>query len=254
MSDSSSAETASYLRVAAAFRERIADGTWPPDHRLPSRSALGAEFGSVGDNVIRRAQELLINEGLLEGRAGSGTYVRPPQARRALLRSKLTAPRADAPAGVAPAGFSGTWESDSTAKVPAPAGIAARLGLAEGELCVQTTYEFLAERRPVMTATSWEPLSLTGGTIVVLPEGGPFAGHGVIARMAQIDIVVARVAEVPRPVLIDRDQAQVLGISAGSLATCIERTHFTGEGLAVETADFLVPAALWDITYDLPLP
>lgn len=41
-------------------------------------------------------------------------------------------------------------------KVPAPADIAARLGVAEGELCVRTTYEFLADGRPVQLSTSWE--------------------------------------------------------------------------------------------------
>lgn len=47
------------------------------------------------------------------------------------------------------------------AKVPAPADIAARLGIAEGELCVRTTYEFLADGRPAQLSVSWEPYDLT---------------------------------------------------------------------------------------------
>lgn len=70
-------------------------------------------------------------------------------------------------------GRQGDWESRTDAKVPAPAEIAARLGLAEGDLCVRTTYEFLADGRPVRLSTSWEPYDLTAGTLVVLPEGGP---------------------------------------------------------------------------------
>ncbi|TLQ38948.1 GntR family transcriptional regulator [Streptomyces marianii] len=249
MADGSSERSAPYLRVAAALRGRIADGTLTPGDRLPSRGELGREFG-VGENVIRRAQELLIDEGALEGRAGSGTYVRAPIERRTLLRT----PRGQGGRSPAPAGFTGTWESDSTAKVAAPPAIAARLALEPGALCVRTVYEFLADRQPALLATSWEPMAITGGTVVVLPEGGPLAGHGVVARMAHLGVTVARVVEKPRPVHVDREQAQMLGIAAGAQATLIERTHYDASGRPVETADILIPADRWDIAYDITLP
>ncbi|MEU0743022.1 GntR family transcriptional regulator [Streptomyces sp. NPDC006134] len=245
----SSSPGAPYLEVAAVIRDRIADGTWAPGDRLPSRSELGAEFG-VGENVVRRAQELLITEGVLEGRAGSGTYVRPPVARRTLHRT----PRSGQDwAGIAPGGFTGTWEADSTAKVPAPPAIADRLGVQPGDSCVRTVYEFLTKRQPVMLVTSWEPMTITGGTVVVLPEGGPLAGAGVIARMAHLGITVARIVERLRPVQADRDQAHLLGIATGTQATLIERTHYDTSGRAVETADILVPADRWDIEYEIAL-
>jgi GntR family transcriptional regulator len=37
--------------------------------------------------VVAKAQELLIVEGVLEGRAGSGTYVRAPRRRHRMIRS-----------------------------------------------------------------------------------------------------------------------------------------------------------------------
>jgi GntR family transcriptional regulator len=246
MPDGTSGDSAPYLRVAAAIRDRIAGGTWSPGDRLPSRGDLGREFG-VGENVIRRAQELLISQGVLEGRAGSGTYVRAPFKRRPLLRIPSVG------SGPAPAGFTGTWEADSTAKVEAPPAIASRLGIETGDLCVRTVYEFLTDK-PVMLSTSWEPMAVTGGSVVVLPEGGPLAGHGVVARMAHLGISVTRVVEVPRPVQVDREQAHLLGIAAGAQATLIERTHRDDSGRAVETADILVPADRWDITYDISLP
>ncbi|WP_332010781.1 GntR family transcriptional regulator [Streptomyces uncialis] len=252
MADGSSDKAAPYLRVAAVIQERIADGTWAPGDRLPSRTELGDQLG-VGENVIRRAQELLISQNILEGRPGAGTYVRAPFERRPLPRIPQPG-AAGAVRGPAPAGFTGTWEADSTAKVPAPPGIAGRLGVEVGELCVRTAYELLTDRLPVMLCTSWEPMTVTGGTIVVLPEGGPYAGHGVTARMAQLNITIARVVERPRPVHVGRDQAQLLGIAAGAQATLIERTHYDTTGRPVETADLLVPADRWDITYDITLP
>lgn len=76
---------APYLLVAETFRRLIAEGEWPVGSRLPSRDFLGETY-QVGENVIRRAQELLITEGLLEGRPGAGTYVRAPKERLRMLR------------------------------------------------------------------------------------------------------------------------------------------------------------------------
>ncbi|MEV6133609.1 GntR family transcriptional regulator [Streptomyces violaceusniger] len=244
MADGSS-RAAPYLGVAAAFRARIADGTWTHGQRLPPRGELGEELG-VGENVIRRAQELLITEGLLEGRAGSGTYVRAPYQRRTMLRTPAT--------GLAGPGFDGTFEADSIAKAPAPPDIAERLAIEPGEQCVRTVYEVFADRQPALLCTSWEPMAITGGTVIVLPEGGPLAGRGVAARMAHLGITVDRAVESLRPVHVDRDQAQLLGVPAGTQATLIQRTHYDTTGRPVETADLLIPADRWDITYDIPVP
>ena len=60
-----------------------------------------------------------------------------------------------------------------------------------------TTYEFLSEGRPVEICESWEPMAVTNGTPVVLPEAGPFKGAGVIERMRSIGVLVASSLEVP---------------------------------------------------------
>ncbi|TDT94173.1 GntR family transcriptional regulator [Streptomyces sp. 846.5] len=254
MADSTSEPEAPYLRVAAAIRDRITAGTWMPGDRLPSRTVLGQEWG-VGENVVRRAQELLISHGLLEGRAGAGTYVREPRNRHRMLRTWTRDHHADSPfrTELASLGMDASWESDSTAKVPAPESIARRLGIATGDPCVRTGYEFFADRQPVMLSTSWEPMAVTGGSTVVLPEGGPLAGAGVVARMAAIGITVTRVVELPRPVQATREQAHLLGVAAGTAATCIERTYYDTTGRAVETADILVPTEHWDLAYEFDL-
>ncbi|MEU3713645.1 GntR family transcriptional regulator [Streptomyces catenulae] len=247
MGASGPARPAPYLRIAQLLRDRVASGEWRVGDRLPSRATLGAEFG-VGDNVVRRAQEALIEEGLLEGRAGSGTFVRAPRQRGSLSR---TASNGSSPA---PAGFTGTWEARSIAKVPAGPATAVRLGTGHDGMCVLTTYEFLTDSRPVLLATSWEPMAVTGGSAVVLPEGGPLAGAGVFARMRHLGIVISRVVEVPRPIRLSRDQAHLLGLATGAQATLIERTHYADDGRAVETADWIVPSDLWDITYTIATP
>lgn len=56
------------------LRERIIDGQYSPHARIPSESALAAEFG-VSRSSIRGALSQLAGERLLIRRAGNGTYI-----------------------------------------------------------------------------------------------------------------------------------------------------------------------------------
>ncbi|QKW07388.1 GntR family transcriptional regulator [Streptomyces sp. NA04227] len=243
-----------YLRTADVLRRRVAEQEWTSGDRLPSRAQLAEELG-VGDNVIRRAQELLISQGVLEGRAGSGTYVAEPRERLRMVRSQHREQRGGSPyrADMAALGRRGAWESRTEAKVPAPPEIAGRLGLSEGDLCVRTSYEFLADGRPVQLSISWEPYDLTAGTLIVMPEGGPYAGKGVVERMAEIGVAVTHAVERPEPGEADADEATLLGVPRGALVTRIQRTYYSDKGQPVETADIVVPAALCEIVYEVPV-
>lgn len=243
-----------YLRIADVLKQRIADQEWTPGDRLPSRAQLAQECG-VGENVIRRAQELLISLGALEGRAGSGTYVAEPRERLRMVRAQYREQRGGSPfrADMASLGKRGTWESRTEAKVPAPGDIAARLGIAEGDLTVRTAYEFLVDSKPVQISTSWEPYDLTSGTLVVLPEGGPHAGKGVVDRMAEIGITVGHVVERPEPGQANAEEATLLGVQRGALVTRIQRTYYSDESQPVETADIIIPAATCEIVYEVPV-
>lgn len=243
-----------YLRIADELRRRIAEHELTPEDRLPSRTQIAQECG-VGENVVRRAQELLISQGVLEGRAGSGTYVAAPRRRVRVVRSSAREQPDGSPfrADMKAVGKQGDWESRTEAKVPAPADIASRLGTAEGDLCVRTVYEFLADGRPVQLSTSWEPYDLTAGTLVLLPEGGPHAGQGVVNRMAEIGITVSHAVEQPEPRLATAEEASLLGIQKSALVTHIKRTYYSDQGQPVETADIVVPAALCEVVYEIPI-
>lgn len=147
-----------------------------------------------------------------------------------------------------------TWEAHTDARIPAPAGIARRLGIPELADTVRTRYRFLADGQPVLLLRSWEPMALTGTSPVLLPEAGPLAGAGVLARMRSIGVHVTRTTETPRPARATQQEANLLGIPLGCLVTRIERTHLTGEDLPVETADITVPDARADVSYELPAP
>ncbi|MYU47755.1 GntR family transcriptional regulator, partial [Streptomyces sp. SID7803] len=69
-------EQPAYLRVASDLREKIVNGLLPPHTRLPSQARIREEYGGVSDTVALEARKVLMAEGLVEGRSGSGTYVR----------------------------------------------------------------------------------------------------------------------------------------------------------------------------------
>ncbi len=74
-----------YARLADVLTRRIASGEWSPDTPLPSETALATSYGvSVG--TMRKAMEQLVEEGLLERRQGSGTFVRRARMDKSLFR------------------------------------------------------------------------------------------------------------------------------------------------------------------------
>lgn len=83
-------------RVASALEERILDGSFAADTRLPTELELQGQFG-VSRTVVRDALRMLEVRGLVEIRRGSGTTVKaaPVDAYSSavatmLLRSRLT--------------------------------------------------------------------------------------------------------------------------------------------------------------------
>lgn len=66
-----------HRRLTGALRDAVASGALPPGFRLPAERAL-ARVLSVSRSTVAAAYATLRREGLLEGRRGSGTYVRGP--------------------------------------------------------------------------------------------------------------------------------------------------------------------------------
>ena len=64
-----------YAALAAALRQRIVGGEWPPGTALPAETSLAGEHG-VALGTLRRALELMAEQGLIERQHGKGTFVR----------------------------------------------------------------------------------------------------------------------------------------------------------------------------------
>jgi DNA-binding GntR family transcriptional regulator len=217
---------------------------------------VGAEvedLAGVSDTVALEARKVLMAEGLVEGRSGSGTYVRERPVPRRVSRSGFRPPVGATPfrQEQAEGEARGTWESSSE-QAEVSGTIAERLALKPGDRVMCTKYVFRDAGETMMLSTSWEPLAVTGRTPVMLPEEGPLGGMGVVERMRAIDVVVDNVTEEvgARPGLAE--ELLALGGVPGHVVLVIQRTYYAS-GRPVETADVVVPADRYRIAYHLPV-
>ena len=63
-----------YIRIHDAIKKEIDGGVWEIGQRLPSERDLADDY-EVSRMTLRQAITLLVEEGILERRVGSGTYV-----------------------------------------------------------------------------------------------------------------------------------------------------------------------------------
>jgi GntR family transcriptional regulator len=238
---------APWRQVVALLEVAVEAGRWQAGERLPSRGDLGREWG-VGENVIRRAQEHLILQGLLDATAGSGTYVRERTPVRVMRRPLLPG---DAIEGALAPGEG--WQSRAAPQLSVPATVVHRLGLtgSRSARCVRADEEFEQAGRVIAVRTCWEPEAVVGRTPVVLPGKGPQAGRGLRERLAAMGVRIGQVYETPVPILLDGDQASRLGAVRGSPATRIEQTVHDRDGRPVHASDTLLPDGWWRLVYDM---
>lgn len=242
-------DTPRYLQVADQIRARIESGDLVPGSRLPSVSEISAEWGG-SSSVATAAYRLLVEEGLVVSRHGAGHYVRSQDTPDLLVRQHRRRSE-DSPfaEGAAEQGAVGTWRHESTTET-ATAAVAARLGLQLGDPVMHTSYVYLADEAPVQLAESWEPLVLTGQSLIALPEVGPYAGVGVAARMRVLSIEVGEPVERVRARMASRQEAQALGLVPPGPVLAVERTYYDqATGRPVETADIVMRGDRWVAVY-----
>jgi GntR family transcriptional regulator len=244
-----STETPLYLRVAEELRARIESGEFPPGARLPSGAEISRQYGG-SNSVASGAYKLLVDDGLVVSRHGAGHYVRSQETPELLVRSHRKRSE-DSPfaQGAAEQGAVGTWRHESTTEKASDT-VTQRLSLDAGAPVMHTSYTYLADEQPVMLAESWEPLALTGQSLIALPEVGPYAGVGVAARMRVLSIEVGEPVERVRSRMASRQEAQALGMVPPGPVLAIERTYYDqATRRPVETADIVMRGDRWVSVY-----
>ncbi|MER7361986.1 GntR family transcriptional regulator [Nonomuraea wenchangensis] len=71
-----------WAQVAEVLKQRISDGTYPPDTQLPSQHQLVEEFG-IAPNTAQKVLTRLREQGIAYAVRGVGTFVARQEERQA---------------------------------------------------------------------------------------------------------------------------------------------------------------------------
>ncbi|MCW3067372.1 MAG: transcriptional regulator [Solirubrobacterales bacterium] len=208
--------------LAQELRARIRSGEWGPGERMPSEPEL-ARLSTVSRSSMRSAIAMLEEEGYVQRRRGSGTYVTHRPALPNDLGRNFGVSSLIASSGARP----GTVEQRSGV-VGAPPAVADAFGLAEGDPVSWLGRVRTANGRRVVEATDWCRIEH------LAPEELPEISKGSIydalaARGMAVDHGVARLT----PGNADGEIARRLGVPTGTLLLTIDQVDRTADGVAV---------------------
>ncbi|MAM74333.1 GntR family transcriptional regulator [uncultured Tistrella sp.] len=217
-----------YLRLRDELAARIAAGEWGPDHALPSENALARDHRlSVG--TVRKAVQQLVDEGLLERRQGSGTYLRKPAFDATLFRFFQMQGRFQMQGPGEDARSIPKSQLITRVRMTAPEPVAAILGTAD---TIRIERVRSLSGRPILAEEIYIRADRFEG-LESLPahELGPLLYPVYYDRFG---VFVARAIDDVSFGQADATTATRLGIAEGAPVACIERTAFTIDGTAVE--------------------
>jgi DNA-binding GntR family transcriptional regulator len=206
--------------LASELRARIRSGEWRPGDRIPSEPEL-ARRRTVSRSSMRAAITLLEEEGFVNRKHGSGTYVTYRPALRNDLGRNFGVSTQIASTGLQP----GAVDVRAGAE-PAPDFVAEALGLEVGEPVSTLRRVRTADGRRVVDMTDW------CRTDHVPPEELPAIGS-IYAALTERDLTVALGVADLTPGNAVGEVAERLRVPTGTLLLTIDQVDRTDDGVAV---------------------
>lgn len=211
-----------YAALAAAMRARIVAGEWPPGSAIPAEQTLAVEHG-VALGTMRRALELLVEQGFVERVHGRGTFVKPGLAGAPMLRFF----RFGDTAGETPR--SRILARDTLA---APAEVARRLGCGAGEQSLRLKRLRSIGDQPCVFEEIWLPLPLFSRLATGDPAGWSDLLYPLFAERCGVH--VHRAVDTIGFGSLASAQARALRLPAGHPCARVQRQAFDLSGRCVE--------------------
>jgi GntR family transcriptional regulator len=245
------------VRVADDIRMKIENGELPPGTQLPT-------FGTLADTyhcslaVVRKAVDLVKQQGLIVTIQGRGTFVRDrPVARRHGMerysRSRWSGSGGKALliAEAAAQGRSAGQRLRELAEVPAPAAVAERLGVETGAPVWVRRRTTLIDNRPNQLADSYYELGVVQGTRIMEEDTGPGGGF---ARLEDSGHRLARISEELSTRMPTGPEMVELELPPGTPVVDLMRTTYDDTGKAVEVMHSILAGDMATFCYDFPIP
>ena len=242
-----------YAQVAAHFRDLIESGQLAKGDKLPTIAKIAEDWG-IASKTAAAAITQLKTEGLVETKGKLGTIVRNQVPLVRIAPERYFRPH-NRPTWLREAERAGrTVNLDYISeRVPAPAAVAERLAVPEGEPVIRTRYLITMDDEPVSMSAAYEPYAIVGGTDVERPHEGPFADKGIIPRFDAIGVYIDEVEEVLNFRAPTSEEAQRLKLSSSDRVVEITQT-FRADGLPCETADIVFAGDRYELHYRMHIP
>lgn len=211
-----------YAALASALRARVVAGEWPPGSALPAEQTLAAEHG-VALGTLRRALELMAEQGFIERIHGRGTFVRAGMAGATMMRFFRFG--------------EGTGEVPISRIVArqvwvAPAEVARRLGLARGDTALRLLRVRSFSDQTGVYEEIWLPLALFGE----LAEGDTGSWGDLLYPLfaERCGVHVHRAVDEIAFGVLTAAQARHLALPAGHPCALVTRNAYDLAGRCVE--------------------
>lgn len=218
-----------YLTIADELRGTIADGTLGAGQVLPSEAVLSKKY-DASRITIRKALEVLRQEGCVESRQGFGWLVVSSPLRQSLGRFSTIEDQL-AEVGVLPR----RKVIDSMICWPS-AEIAAILG--EQEM-LRVRRINLADEMPFARVTVWIPAIYAKGLSVNEYEENSF--YDLLSRRRLLKRPLSKAYQTISAIAVSESDAELLGVPVGSPALRCLRTTYDIAGEAILYSEYVFP-------------
>lgn len=223
-----------YTAIADAIRPRLAAGEFPAGALLPSEAELSRDY-AASRVTIRRALDVLREEGLVDSRQGFGWFVATDPLRQTLGRLGTVEGQ------LADDGVDSERRILEFAFVDAPPTVAEVLGT---ESVLEVRRVNLADGRPFARVTVWCPADLAGDLSRRDVEEASFYDLLGVGLGGASQTIAAGAAS--------PEDAGLLGIPVGSPVLECERVTRDHDGHPVLMSVFVFPGHLTEFVVDLP--
>ncbi|ATQ45092.1 GntR family transcriptional regulator [Caulobacter mirabilis] len=224
-----------YRQLQRALRDAIQSKVLAPEDALPAERDLADDF-KVSRITVRKALDGLVAEGLLTRRQGAGTFV---AARVEKSFSKLSSFSEDMLSrGRTP---HSVWLNRSAGTVTPEESL--RLGLSPGSPVYRFNRIRYADDAPMALEYSTVPGFTLPSTEVVEAS--------LYEALASHDARPVRALQRLRAVLLNAEQAQLMGVQPGDAALLIERRGFAKDGRTVEFTQSYYRGDAYDFVAEL---
>ncbi|WP_030868346.1 GntR family transcriptional regulator [Streptomyces sp. NRRL S-37] len=226
-----------YHQLAQQLEAAIGQGVLAPGNLLGNEVDLSVRLG-LSRPTVRQAIQSLVDKGLLVRRRGVGTQVVHSQVRRPLELSSLYD-------DLETAGQGPTTRVIRNETVPAPADVAAALGLAEGAEVVLLERLRRTHAQPVALLRNYLPSGLLGLDSARLEATGLYR----MMRSAGITLHSARQTVGARAATAA--EAAVLDEGEGAALLTMQRTAYDDTGRPVEYGTHVYRASRYSFDFQL---